>query len=78
MNKTPFEIRLDLLKMAKEMLEVEYFNKKEQVTQDWQVQVTFAQEKGNDIPHHPDIPPYPTASAVIEKAKMLNLFISNM
>ena len=31
-NMSPFEIRLELLKMAKEMLVEDYYTKKEQIT----------------------------------------------
>ena len=36
-NMTPFEIRLELLKMAKEMLTEDYYGKREQVSNDWQI-----------------------------------------
>lgn len=77
MSKTPFEIRLELLKMAKEMLEVDYFSKKESLSNDWQLKAGSAQAKGEELPAHPIIPPFPTASEVIEKAKALNAFVSN-
>jgi len=33
-NMTPFEIRLELLKMAKDMLEEDYRSKREQISND--------------------------------------------
>lgn len=76
-NKTPFEIRLELLKMAKEMLESDYFSIKDRIQQEWQVKVGRANETNEPLPQHPIIPPFPTATEVIEKAKTLNAFISN-
>ena len=41
-NMTPFEIRLELLKMAKDMLEQEYHGKREKLANEWHVQVDVA------------------------------------
>lgn len=76
-NLTPFEIRLELLKMAKEMLTEEYYGKRDQISQDWQVKVESAKIHGQAIPEHPALPPYPTENEVITKAQSLNGFVSN-
>jgi len=34
-NMTPFEIRLELLKMAKDMLSEDYHGKREVISNDW-------------------------------------------
>ena len=77
-NMTPFEIRLELLKMAKDMLVEEYYGKKEQVTQDWQVKVDNARHNGSAPPEHPTMPPYPTEADVVAKASQLNGFVSQI
>lgn len=77
MSKTPFEIRLELLKMAKDMLEADYFSQKDSLFNEWNTRVDSAKTKGEEIPRHPIIPPFPSASEVIEKAKVLNAFVSN-
>ena len=41
-NLTPFEIRLELLKMAKDMLADEYYGKREQISNDWATKVESA------------------------------------
>lgn len=74
---TPFAIRLELLKMAKEMLEQDYHAQKDALYNDWSARLAAAQNKGEPPPSHPIIPPFPTASSVIEKAKTLNAFVSN-
>ena len=46
MSLTPFEIRLELLKMSKDMLVEEYYGKREQITNDWQIKVESARHAG--------------------------------
>ena len=38
-NMTPFEIRLELLKMAKDMLGDDYYGKREVISNDWATKV---------------------------------------
>jgi len=75
-NMTPFEIRLELLKMAKEMLVEDYYTKKEQITNNWSTQVDAAKQSGATLPVHPEMPAYPTESEIIKKAAELNGFVS--
>ena len=75
-NKTPFEIRLELLKMAKEMLEQEYFGKIDVLNQKYQFQLDEANRKGTPIPDRDTIP-YPSEAQIIAKATDLNAFVSN-
>lgn len=77
-NMTPFEIRLDLLKMAQAMLEQDYYGKREQISNDWQVKVENARHAGSNPPEHPGFPPYPTENDIITKAQILNGFVSNI
>ena len=78
MSMTPFEIRLELLKMAKDMLVEEYYGKKEQVSQDWHVKVENARHAGGVPPEHPAMPAYPTEADVVAKATQLNGFVSQI
>ena len=77
-NLTPFEIRLELLKMARDMLTEEYYGKRDQLSHDWQVKVESAKLNGQVVPDHPALPPYPTESEIIAKAQALNGFVSNI
>jgi len=77
-NMTPFEIRLELLKMAKDMLTDSYFSEKSRISENWQVAVDSAKLNGLLIPEHPPYPPYPSETDVINKAQMLNGFVSNI
>lgn len=76
MSKTPFEIRLELLKMAKEMLEQDYFSKREQISSDWNSKVNVAMSRNETPPEHPKFPEFPSEMEIIEKAQVLNGFIS--
>jgi hypothetical protein len=78
MSLTPFEIRLELLKMSKDMLTEEYYGKKEQLSNDWHMKVETARHAGIAPPEHPPIPAYPTESDVIKKAAELNGFVSQI
>ena len=76
-NLTPFEIRLELLKMAKELLMEDYYSAKERLSQEWQVQVDVAKLNAQAIPAHPAFPAYPSETDIIVKAQNLNGFVSN-
>jgi hypothetical protein len=75
---TPFEIRLELLKMAKEMLSDDYYGKREQISNDWSMQCETAKIKGETPPNHPGFPAYPSETDIIGKAQTLNGFVSNI
>jgi hypothetical protein len=76
-NLTPFEIRLELLKMAKELLMEQYYSDKDRLQQEWHVKVDVAKLNGQTIPDHPIFPTYPSENDIINKAQSLNGFVSN-
>ena len=77
-NMTPFEIRLELLKMAKDMLEQEYHGKRERLANEWHVQVENARHAGQAAPVYPELPTFPSESEIIKKATELNGFVSQI
>ena len=77
-NMTPFEIRLELLKMAKDMLSEEYYGKREVISNDWSTKVEVAKHAGQPAPDHPGFPAYPLETDIIAKAQVLNGFVSNI
>ena len=77
-NLTPFEIRLELLKMAKDMLSDEYYGKREVISNDWHMKVESAKLNGGEMPVHPGFPAYPSEAEIIAKAQTLNGFVSNI
>ncbi len=77
-NMTPFEIRLELLKMAKDMLEQEYHGKRERLANEWNVQVENARHAGSAAPVYPELPAFPSETEIIKKATELNGFVSQI
>ena len=77
-NMSPFEIRLELLKMAKDMLNDDYYGKREVISNDWSTKVESARHAGQTPPAHPGYPAYPSEAEIIAKAQVLNGFVSNI
>ena len=75
-NMTAFEIRLELLKMAKDMLEQDYYASKEKISSEYAVKCESARQTGQLIPEHPGYPAYPSETDIIKKAAELNGFVS--
>ena len=77
-NMTPFEIRLELLKLSKDMLEQEYMAKREVSHNNWQVASENARIQGQNLPTQPELPSFPSEQEIINKAQALNGFVSNI
>jgi len=77
-NMTPFEIRLELLKMAKDMLADDYYGKREVISNEYASKCEVARIHGTEIPAHPGFPPYPSETDIIAKANALNGFVSQI
>ena len=77
-NMTPFEIRLDLLKMAQSMLEQDYYAKREQISNEYATKCEVAKIHGSEIPAHPGFLLYPSEVDIIAKAQVLNGFVSQI
>jgi hypothetical protein len=73
---TPYEIRLELLKMAKEMLTDDYYGKREVISNEWSTKVEESKINGTPSPQHPGFPPFPSEEEIIKKAEALNGFVS--
>ena len=77
-NMTPFEIRLELLKMAKDMLVEDYYGKREIISNEYATKCEIAKIHGTEVPAHPGFPAYPAENDIIAKAQTLNGFVSNI
>ena len=77
-NMTPFEIRLELLKMAQSMLESDYYGRREIIANQFATDSDAAKQRGEEPPKHPGYPPFPSEQEVIVKAQVLNTFVSNL
>ncbi len=75
---SPFEIRLELLKMARDMLTEDYYGKRQIVDSNWQQQIELAKQTGVPSPSHPGYPAYPNEAEIISKATTLNNFVSQI
>lgn len=75
MSQTPYEIRLELLKMAKEIVEQNWHAVKEKSMLDWHQAVDLAKETRQPIPLHPQIIPM-NQSEIMAVAEQLNGFVS--
>jgi hypothetical protein len=64
--------------MARDMLNDDYYGKREQIANQWTVDCDTAKLKGEDPPKHPGYPSFPSESEVITKAATLNNFVSNI
>ena len=76
MSMTPYEIRLELLKMAKHMLTDDYHTRHDSLQQQWHTQVDAAKIAGTSSPDFPALPPFPTEDEIVKKAEALNQFVS--
>jgi hypothetical protein len=75
---TPYEIRLELLKMAKDMLTDEYYGKREVISNEWSTKVEESKINGTPSPSHPGFPSFPSEEEIIKKAELLNGFVSQI
>lgn len=78
---TPFEIRLELVKLAKDMLNEEFQAKRSMIEQEWSNEVcvamnAMANNPNTPLPPAPTFPQYFSEDDVVQKAICLNEFIS--
>ena len=77
-NMTPFEIRLELLKLSKDMLSEDYYSRREVSHNNWQTACENARQRGEPLPEQPVLPTYPKEEEIIAKAQALNGFVSQI
>jgi len=73
MSKTPYEIRLELLKLAKESLFEPVYNKRDSLKDEYHSKVT--DENKGTVPY-PTLPDFPSTADIVAKAEELNKFVS--
>lgn len=73
MSKTPFEIRLELLKLAKETLFEPIYQKRNSLSDEFHAKLT--DENRGEIPF-PTLPDFPSINDIVAKAEELNKFVS--
>lgn len=72
MSKTPYEIRFDLLNLAKEILSQPIHEKRNDKKEQW----TSLPEVTRNMTPYPDMPEFPSSGEIIKKAEELNRFVS--
>jgi len=72
MSKTPYEVRLELLKLAQGILSDPVYSNRDTMINEWE----HRKELDKTIPF-PTFPKFPTTEDIIEEAEKLNKFISN-
>ena len=75
MSKTPYEIRLELLKLSNEIISTPVFQQREALLNEYHSKLT---EDNRDKISFPTLPDFPSVNDVISKAEELNKFVSNM
>ena len=72
MSKTPYEVRLELLKMANEILVTPIYQTREARLQEYHSKLTEANRETLPFPTLPD---FPSTTDVISKAEELKKFV---
>jgi hypothetical protein len=83
MSTNGYEIRLELLKMAKEMMEQDWHAQRDMLRAQWEQEVNLVQVRAHaidqpveSVPAQPTFRPFPTEEQIIKKAKVLNEFVA--
>jgi len=80
-NSNGYMIRLEVLKMAKEMAEQDYYSRRDSLRQAWETQVDYARQRAADnnqmidLPKEPVYPAFPSAEYIKQTATELYQFI---
>ena len=72
MSKTPYEIRLELLKMANEILVTPIFQKRQAMSDEYHSKLTDANR--GTIPY-PTLPDFTSSTDIVSKAEELKKFV---
>ena len=72
MSKTPYEIRLELLQLAREILSQPIYEEVNARKEKWH----SLSEDTRDTTEYPTMPTFPSSTEIINKAEELNKFVS--
>ena len=72
MSKTPYEIRLELLKLAKDSLWEPIYQKRQSMSDEYHAKLTDANREHLPFPTMPD---FPSTTDIISKAEELKKFV---
>lgn len=77
MSKTPYEIRLEVLKMAQDVEMQHYHANRDTIMNNWQTKVETSRQRSETPPEMPTMPVFPTEQTIVSKAQFLSEFINN-
>jgi len=72
MSKTPYEIRLELLNLAKEILQTPVFQDRQKLSDEYHAKLHDANRLTLPYPH---LPEFPSTADIIAKAEELKKFV---
>ena len=72
MSKTPYEIRLDLLHLAKEILQTPVHDKRNSLSDEYHSKLNDANR--GTLPY-PTMPDFPSTTDIVVKAEELKMFV---
>jgi len=72
MSKTPYEIRLELLNLAKEILSTPIHEKRNKLSDEYHSKLTDANRDNLPFPTMPD---FPSTTAIVAEAEALKKFV---
>ena len=72
MSKTPYEIRLELLTLAREILQTPVFEKRGKLSDEYHSKLTDA---NRDTIPFPTMPDFPSTSDIVAEAEALKKFV---
>jgi len=72
MSKTPYEIRLELLNLARDILQSPIYEKRNKLTDEYHSKLTDA---NRDILTFPTMPDFPSTTDIIAEAEALKKFV---
>ena len=72
MSKTPYEVRLELLTLAKEILQAPVYEQRSRLSDEYHSKLTDANRETHPFPTMPD---FPSTTDIISKAEELKKFI---
>lgn len=75
-NKTPYEVRLEILKMAQDIEMQRYYSDQSNIVNQWNVDVDTARVKEIDPPEMPTMPNFPTGELILQQAQLLGEFVN--
>ena len=72
MSKTPYEIRLELLTLAKEILQAPIYEKRSQLVNEYHSKLT---DTNRDSLPFPTMPDFPSTTDIVAEAEALKKFV---